>query len=56
MEIYHWLHQKLLKNGRKSETENEAVTILTGIISEPTGYGRVIRENNKITEIIEEKN
>ena len=39
----------------KSETENEAVTILTGIISEPTGYGRVIRENNRITEIIEEK-
>ena len=39
----------------KSEKENEAVTILTGIISEPTGYGRVIRENNRITEIIEEK-
>ena len=39
----------------KSEAENESATILTGIISEPTGYGRVIRENNRITEIIEEK-
>ncbi len=39
----------------RSEEKNEAATILTGIISEPTGYGRIIRENNRITEIIEEK-
>lgn len=39
----------------KSKTENESATILTGIISEPKGYGRIIRNNNKITEIIEEK-
>lgn len=38
----------------KSEKEQEAVTILTGIISEPTGYGRIIRKDNKIEEIIEE--
>ena len=39
----------------KSENENEAATILTGIISEPTGYGRIIRRDNKIEAIIEEK-
>lgn len=39
----------------KSENEEEAATILTGIISEPKGYGRVIRKDNAISEIIEEK-
>lgn len=39
----------------KSIHEEEAVTVLTGIISEPAGYGRIIRENNQITEIVEEK-
>ncbi len=39
----------------KSEKEDETATILTGIISDPTGYGRIIRSDNKIVEIIEEK-
>lgn len=39
----------------KSIHEEEAATILTGIISDPTGYGRIIRKDSKITEIIEEK-
>ena len=39
----------------KSENEEEAGTILTGIISDPTGYGRIIRNNNKIVQIMEEK-
>lgn len=39
----------------KSIHEEEAATILTGIISEPAGYGRIIREDNKIVEIIEDK-
>ncbi len=39
----------------KSQKEEEAVTILTGIISEPIGYGRIIRTNNVITQIVEEK-
>lgn len=39
----------------KSIHEEEAATVLTGIISDPTGYGRIIRENNKIAEIVEEK-
>ncbi len=39
----------------KSIHEEEAATILTGIISEPAGYGRIIRNDNKIAEIIEEK-
>ena len=34
----------------KSQKEEEAVTILTGIISEPIGYGRIIRTNNVITQ------
>lgn len=39
----------------KSNNEQETATILTGIISEPIGYGRVVRQDNKIVEIIEEK-
>ncbi len=39
----------------KSEKEEETATVLTGIISDPTGYGRIIRNDNKIVEIIEEK-
>lgn len=39
----------------KSINEAEAATILTGIISDPTGYGRIIRKDNQIVEIIEEK-
>lgn len=39
----------------KSIHEEEAATVLTGIISDPTGYGRIIRKENKISEIIEEK-
>lgn len=39
----------------KSINEEEAATILTGIISDPTGYGRIIRKDNQIVEIIEEK-
>lgn len=39
----------------KSINEEESATILTGIISDPTGYGRIIRTDSQITEIIEEK-
>jgi len=39
----------------KSIHEEEAATILTGIISEPAGYGRIIREGSQITEIVEDK-
>lgn len=39
----------------KSKNENEAATVLTGIISEPAGYGRIVRKENQIAEIIEEK-
>ena len=44
--------QKLVE---KSQKEEEAATVLTGIISEPNGYGRIIRKDSKIQEIIEEK-
>ena len=39
----------------KSIQEEEALTVLTGIISEPSGYGRIVRIDGKIVEIIEEK-
>jgi len=38
----------------KSIKEDESATILTGIISEPKGYGRIVRKENKIYEIVEE--
>lgn len=44
--------EKLVK---KSISEDEAVTLLTGIISDPAGYGRIVRQNNVITEVIEDK-
>lgn len=39
----------------KAVTENQAACILTGILNDPTGYGRIIRKDNQIYEIIEEK-
>ncbi len=39
----------------KSINQQEAVTILTGIMTEPTGYGRIVRIDNQIVEIVEEK-
>ena len=44
--------QKLVE---KSQKEEEAATVLTGIISEPNGYGRIVRKDSKIQEIVEEK-
>ncbi|GFH42525.1 bifunctional protein GlmU [Lactococcus hodotermopsidis] len=35
--------------------EKNAVTILTAIVAQPTGYGRVIRENGQVMKIVEEK-
>ena len=39
----------------KAVTENQAACILTGILNDPTGYGRIIRKDNQIYEIIEDK-
>ena len=39
----------------KAVTENQAACILTGILNDPTGYGRIIRKDNQIYEIIENK-
>ncbi len=44
--------QKLVE---KSQKEEEAATVLTGIIGEPNGYGRIVRKDSKIQEIVEEK-
>ena len=45
--------QKLIT---KSIRDEEQATILTAILSEPTGYGRIIRdEDSKVREIVEEK-
>ena len=47
--------QTINKLVEKYITEQESATIVTGILTEPTGYGRIIRIDNKIEEIIEEK-
>ncbi|KJS85664.1 MAG: bifunctional N-acetylglucosamine-1-phosphate uridyltransferase/glucosamine-1-phosphate acetyltransferase [Peptococcaceae bacterium BICA1-8] len=51
------LLQKLtLENLQQRHIDTQAqVTILTAVISDPQGYGRIIRENNQIQAIIEEK-
>lgn len=41
----------------KNYKENESATILTAIYDNPTGYGRIVRdENGEIKSIVEEKN
>lgn len=35
--------------------ENRAVTLITAQLSDPTGYGRVIRQENEIVKIVEQK-
>jgi len=37
------------------EKENNSVTVITSMIDNPTGYGRIVREGNSITSIVEEK-
>ncbi len=37
------------------ERENNAVTVITAEIADPAGYGRILRGNNGITGIVEEK-
>lgn len=36
------------------ENKNSA-TILTAIVDDPTGYGRIVRENNEVSKIVEHK-
>lgn len=35
--------------------ENNAATILTATVEDPTGYGRIVRENNQVLKIVEHK-
>jgi len=50
------LQKATLKNLHERHINTQAkVTILTAVISNPQGYGRIIRENNEIKAIIEEK-
>lgn len=44
--------QKLMKF---HEISGSAVTVLTGIATNPFGYGRIIRENGEIVKIVEQK-
>ena len=37
------------------EKNKNSATLLTSIIEDPTGYGRVIRENNEVLKIVEHK-
>jgi len=34
---------------------NNSATILTAIVKDPTGYGRIVRENNQVLKIVEHK-
>lgn len=45
----------LLNMKQKFEDENLSCLLLTCNVSDPTGYGRIIRENSKIIDIIEQK-
>ena len=50
------LQKVTLENLQERHITSQAqVTILTAVISDPQGYGRIIRENNQIKAIIEEK-
>ena len=44
---------KTLKELVRKQGENQKLTVLTADIKVPDGYGRIIREKNKITKIIE---
>lgn len=35
--------------------DKNAATILTAIVADPTGYGRIVRENNEVLKIVEHK-
>lgn len=37
------------------EDNNYSAVILTSLINDPTGYGRIIRENNEVSKIVEHK-
>ena len=37
------------------ESENNSVTVITSMIENPKGYGRIVRDGNSITSIVEEK-
>jgi bifunctional UDP-N-acetylglucosamine pyrophosphorylase/glucosamine-1-phosphate N-acetyltransferase len=40
---------------RTHEAQSAAATVLTAILDNPSGYGRVVRENGEIVAIVEEK-
>lgn len=44
--------QRVLDLHRKN---NNALTMLTAVMENPTGYGRVIKDGNKVVKIVEEK-
>lgn len=35
--------------------DNNSATILTAIVDDPTGYGRIVRDNNEVSKIVEHK-
>ena len=46
----------LLEVIEKHQRENNAVTVLTAITDNPTGYGRIVRDGNSVIAIVEELN
>lgn len=50
------LTSETLEKMYKKHTESGAVTtILTSIVEDPYGYGRIVKENNRVKAIVEEK-
>lgn len=37
------------------ETNGNALTILTAVVDDPHGYGRIVKEGNRVTRIVEQK-
>ncbi|NLK71004.1 MAG: bifunctional UDP-N-acetylglucosamine diphosphorylase/glucosamine-1-phosphate N-acetyltransferase GlmU [Clostridiales bacterium] len=51
-----FIDSETIKNALKlHKREDNSVTVITSIVDDPTGYGRVVRSENGIASIVEEK-
>lgn len=51
-----FMDEKTVSNALKLHTaENNAVTVITAKLSDPAAYGRIVKKNGKISEIVEFK-
>lgn len=47
--------QTLRELGKAHESAKNAVTVVTTVVEDPTGYGRIIREEGAVTKIVEHR-